>query len=98
MPDYSFIIARALSVSLAVFLLIFPLGCTQQERARQLGGTATIDLPKGQKLVSVSWKGEDDLWYLTRPMRDEEQPETHEYIESHSWGYKSGKVIFKESR
>lgn len=71
--------------------------CTQQYIAKNAGGTATIDLPKGIKLVSATWK-DDELWYLARPMRTDEQPEVLTLRESASFGIVEGKVIFKESR
>lgn len=50
-------------------------GCDQGV-ARSLGGDMTLELEPGQKLEMITWK-EDSLWYLTRPMRDDEEPETH---------------------
>lgn len=92
-----------LVVLLLPFVLAAAVGsCTQQQRARNYGGTATIELPKGQKLVNATWKGDDDLWYLYRPMRAGEQPETTIFQESAggliTGAVKSGTVIFKESR
>lgn len=85
-------------IIIAAFLACVVLcGCTENQRSRNFGGTQTIDLPKGTKLVTGSWK-EHDLWYLTRPMRADETPETSEMIESSSFGVMQGKVIFKESR
>lgn len=72
-------------------------GCTLNQRAKQFGGTMTIKLPKGRKLVNASWKGED-LWYLTRQMKEDEQPETSTMIEDSSYGVVSGEVIFEESK
>lgn len=45
-------------------------GCDQGV-ARSLGGDMTLELEPGQKLEMITWK-EDSLWYLTRPMRDDE--------------------------
>ena len=70
-------------------------GCTDQQRAKGWGGTATVDLPAGKKLVTATWK-ENALWYLTRPMRPDETPETFELQESSSMGLVEGTVIFKE--
>lgn len=72
-------------------------GCTENQRARQFGGTANETLPAGQKLVVATWK-QDDLWMLTRPMRSDENPETYEFRESSSFGLMQGKVIIVESR
>ena len=81
---------------LIVAILILS-GCTQQERARSFGGTATTNLPAGEKLVTVTWK-ETDLWLLTRPMKDTEQPETYHFREDSTWDVMEGTVVIKESR
>lgn len=64
---------------------------------RYLGGSMEIDLPKGQKLEEVTWKDES-IWYLTRPMREDENPETHVFQEDSEWGVLEGTVTFKESK
>jgi len=72
-------------------------GCTEQQRAKSWGGTATIDLPPGQKLVTVTWKG-DEIWFLTRDMYEGERPEAYDFEESSSFGILEGKVVFQEHR
>lgn len=76
---------------------LFFVSCTQNQRAKQLGGTATYELPKGKKLITVTWK-KGDLWYLTRDMREGEKPETYEFQEESNFGIMEGKVIVKESK
>lgn len=73
-------------------------GCTAQERARDWGGTSTVELERGQKLVTATWKTSANLWFLTRPMRSDEAPETYTFKESAAWGMMEGTVIVKESR
>ncbi|MNN85818.1 hypothetical protein D3C81_2031510 [compost metagenome] len=63
--------------------------------ARKWGGTENVNLPEGKKLINVSWK-DSDLWILTRDMKENEEPETYEYIESSNLGVLEGKVIIKE--
>lgn len=72
-------------------------GCTENQRARQFGGTANETIPAGQKLLVATWK-QDNLWLLTRPMKAGETPETYEFRESSSFGVMQGKVIIKESK
>jgi len=76
-------------------LLLF--GCTAQERAKNWGGTAEVDLPQGKKLVLVTWK-DSDLWYLTRDMKPNEVAETYTFSESSSWGAMEGTIIIREHR
>lgn len=65
--------------------------------AKNMGGTVTIDVPKGQKVIEATWK-DSNLWYLTRPMRKDEEPETLTLQEDSNFGIIEGKVIFEESK
>lgn len=78
------------------FISVLAIGCTENQRARNFGGTATENLPKGQKLLTATWR-QDNLWVLTRPMRTNEVAETYEFRENSSFGLIQGKVIFVES-
>jgi len=73
------------------------ISCTQNEIARNYGGTQEIRLDPGQRLVEATWK-ENDLWYLTEPMDSEYVPKTKHFKESSSWQVLEGEVIFIESR
>lgn len=55
-----------------------------------------IDLPPNQKLVTATWK-DQNVWYLTRPMRTGEVAEKFEFKEKSSWGAVQGSIIFQES-
>lgn len=81
----------------AVLLLLSFVGCTDNERARTWGGTATVTLDPGEKLVTATWKNAQ-LWYLTRPMAEDETPVTSTLHEDSSFGLVEGKVIFVETR
>ena len=70
-------------------------GCTENQRAKNFGGTATIKLPTNSKLVTVSWE-QDHLWYLTRPARNGETPETFTFQEKSGLGIFDGQVILIE--
>ena len=65
---------------------------------RSLGGSMTLELPSGQKLEEITWKDDSALWYLTRPMHDDEQPETHTFKADTEWGVFEGTVTVIESR
>lgn len=80
---------------LTIIAAIILSSCTAQERAKNWGGEAVVDLPKGQKLISVTWK-ETQLWYLTRPAREGEKPETFLFQEDSNYGVLEGRVVFKE--
>lgn len=70
-------------------------GC--QGAARDFGGEVTINLPPNEKLEVITWK-EDSLWYLTRPMREDEEAETHVYKQSSEWGVFEGTVTIIETK
>lgn len=80
-----------------IALSLFTCGCTEQTMAREYGGDMTIYLPENVKLEEITWKG-DCLWYLTRPMREDEDPETHLFQESSTWGVFEGTVTIVEKK
>lgn len=69
--------------------------CTDNLRARTYGGTTTIELDPGQKLIEVTWK-ETSIWYLTEPMEPGYEPKTKVFQEDSRFGVMEGKVIFYE--
>ncbi len=73
-------------------------GCTEQTMTREFGGDMTIDLDKGKKLEEITWKDEDSLWILTRPMKDDEEAETHVFEESSAFGILEGSVTIVEHK
>jgi hypothetical protein len=78
-------------------LLIVATSCTDNTEARRFGGTETINLPPGQKLMTATWK-ELDLWYVTEPMDSAYVPKTKTFHESSNVGFWNGTVVFVESR
>lgn len=80
---------------LTVFLMLSISGC--QSVTKSFGGSMTLKLEPGVKLEEITWK-EDSLWYLTRPMRDGEEPETHTFQQSSEFGIFEGTVTVVESK
>jgi hypothetical protein len=72
-------------------------GCTQNQRAKSWGGNATVNLPKGQKLVNVTWK-DSNVWYLTKKMSKNDTEEQYSFGEESSWGLLEGSVTIKEQK
>jgi hypothetical protein len=75
-------------------------GCnlaTRNVRTKNWGGTMTVQIVKGQKLVNVNWK-DNQLWYLTRPMQSDDVAETYTFKEKSTLGALEGKVIFNETK
>ena len=82
-------------ILMAVMAMMLLTGC--HTTTRYFGGSMKVELPKGQKLEEVTWKDES-IWYLTRPMREDEKPETHVFKEDAEFGVLEGTVTFVESR
>ena len=82
-------------------LLVLLAGCGSagQGLGRGFGGATTINLEANLKLEEITWK-DDDLWYLTRPMREDEEPETHTFTEKGGLGtvFDGGTVIVVETK
>ena len=71
--------------------------CTENERVKSWGGEGTIKLPKGKKLVNVTWK-ETQIWYLTRDMDSNDVAETYEFHEESSYGVVEGTYKINETK
>ena len=84
-------------VFLAIMIGVIVTSCTQNSRVKTWGGTGTINLPKGRKLVNVTWK-ETEVWYLTRPMDSNDVAETYQFQEESSWGMIEGTYNIIETK
>lgn len=86
---------KKLLLSLAVLFALS--SCTENQRAKQFGGSMTINVPKGNKVTNITWK-KGDLWYSYRPFQEGEKPTTQTFVEQSNWGVMEGKVTFIESK
>ena len=84
-------------VFLAVLMGVMVTSCTENERVKAWGGKGTINLPKGKKLVNVTWK-ETQIWYLTRNMDSNDVAETYEFHEESSYGVIEGTYKIVETK
>ncbi len=84
-------------VLVCLFLILPFVSCTEQQRAKEYGGESIVNLPKGEKLMIVTWKG-SDLWYLHRPMKEGDTAETYYFQESSTWGILEGKITINEQK
>lgn len=64
---------------------------------RNLGGSQTITLEKGQRLVEITFK-RNDLWILTEPMDSDYVPKTKTFYENSNFGIMEGKITIIEQR
>jgi hypothetical protein len=86
-----------ISFLLFVFLLLFFNSCTKNARVKHFGGTATIELSAGQKLIHCTWK-DSNVWYLTRPMVKGDTAITYTFQEKSNFGIVQGTYIIKEKK
>ena len=82
---------------LAIGMIVMLGSCTENSRVKSFGGEGTINLPKGRKLVNVTWK-ETQVWYLTRPMNPTDVAETYQFHEESSWGMVEGTYNIVETK
>lgn len=78
-----------------VFALLASTGCTENQMAKNFGGTMKIDVPPGNKLINATWK-DAELWYLYRPFETGETPTVITFQEKSQYGMNEGKVVFTE--
>ncbi|GCD11723.1 hypothetical protein [Clostridium tagluense] len=64
---------------------------------KENGGTMELNLSKGEKLVNVTWS-DSNLWYLTKPMIENDKAERYEFKEKSNLGVSQGKVIIQEAK
>jgi len=81
-----------------VLMLAGLCACTSQTRAKEFGGSASVNLPCNEKLVNVTFDEGHDLWYLSRTMKTDEQPETYILTEHSNWGIMQGSILFRECK
>lgn len=87
---------KILSIALIGFMSMSLLtGC--QSATKSLGGSMTMKLEPNQKLEMITWK-DDSLWYLTKPMTEEDIAETHTFQQSSEWGVFEGTVTIVETK
>ena len=88
--------SKVLAIVIAIIMCLCCMtGC--QSYTRNYGGSMTLELPPNTKLEVITWK-DDSLWYCTRPMREDEQAETHTYQQSSEFGLLEGSVTIIESK
>ena len=82
--------------ALTLIILLFT-DCTKNQMARKYGGTMTIKLEPGQRLMEATWK-DNNLFYLTEPMDSDYEPKTKTFHEDSNFGVIESTVIFVETR
>ena len=81
----------------AVMLALVMLTSCENLVTRNFGGSQTIELEKGQRLVEITFK-DNDLWILTEPMDSDYVPKTKTFYEDSNLGVMQGKITIVEQR
>lgn len=89
------ILAVVLAVAMVVILCVSLTGC--QATTKSFGGSMKIELEPNTKLELITWK-DDSLWYLTRPMWEDDIAETHTYKQQSEFGVFEGTVTIVETK
>lgn len=79
----------------SLLLSILIVSCTENQMAKQFGGTMKVDLPPNTEFVSATWKT-NALWYIHRPRKEGETPDVITMQENSNYGLMEGKVQFIE--
>ena len=87
---------KVITVLCMLSIICMLTGC--QGTTRNMGGNTIINLEPNQKLELITWKDEDSLWYLTRPMREDEEAETHVYQKYSEFNIFEGTVTIIETK
>ena len=72
-------------------------GC-EQTMTRTFGGDMVIELEPNEKLEHITWKDDDSLWYMTKPMTENDIAETHLFQQSSLFGVFEGTVTIVETK
>jgi hypothetical protein len=83
---------------IAIAAIVMLASCTDNDRVKNWGGTATLEVAPDQKFVNVTWK-ETQLWIVTRDRTAADTTyETYQFQENSSYGMMEGTYIIKEVR
>ena len=94
--------AKLAIAGIAVCAILFGglyLFSSSQYITKRIGGTTTIELPVGKKLVpyTVQWEPNGShIWYLTEDAEPGYQPKSYTFHESSNLGILEGTIVFQE--
>lgn len=78
----------------ALISIVLMSSCSDNRMARKYGGVEKIELGTNQRLVNITWKG-DELWVLTKE-NSQTPPSIYQFKEKSSWGILQGTVLVIE--
>lgn len=84
-------------IAIFLFAAILLASCTANQKAKEWGGTLTVDLPQGEKLINATWKDNNE-WTLTRKMNPSDSAETYTFHEKSDYGINEGTIMIIEHK
>lgn len=84
-------------IVLLILVCLTMVSCTDNSRAKLYGGNIKLELPENTKLVNITWK-EEQIWYLTKPMKSNDSAETYTFQEESGFGIVEGSVTIIEKK
>lgn len=87
---------RIIAIVSTIMFVMFLSGC-EQYATKHLGGNMTVHLESNTKLVNVTWK-DNNLWFLVKPMTDNDIAETYYFQEDSELGILEGTVTIIETK
>lgn len=88
---------KKLIVLLCVITMLFGFTGCSNYTTQYLGNDMTIHLEPNNKLVHITWK-DSGLWFLTKPMTEDDVAETYLFQQKSEWGVYEGTVTVIESK
>jgi hypothetical protein len=83
-------------IAIAAFVTLT--ACTDNNRARNWGGTEDLEVPADRKFVNVTWK-ENQLWIVTKDRTAADSTyDTYRFQEKSSWGVLEGTIVITEKQ
>jgi hypothetical protein len=73
-----------------IMLGTLSVSCTENQRAKNFGGTEEVRLKKNEIILNVTWKG-DQMWICTK----DTSTGTSYFREKSNWGVMEGTIILK---
>jgi len=82
-------------VFLLIAIVFAMIACTENQRAKEFGGTVEYTVTADKQFVNATWK-EDNLWIITTDRNSNHVPTTYYMDEQSSYGVWEGTVIIRE--
>lgn len=82
-----------MKILLAIIMILSLASCTENQRAKQYGGTQSINIQSNERFITSTWKG-NNLWIIV------ENTTTHRFHmkEYSDYGILEGEIIIENKK